>query len=137
VESNEWKATSKDFPLVAFHSLLIADMRHWAETVAKRHLLLSGYALLAENYSVRGGEIDLVMQDRETIVFVEVRQRAKETHGTAAETLRPRKLQKLQKTALSFLVERFGRDDLFVRFDAVLITGTEEKYRLEHLENII
>ena len=112
-------------------------MRHWAETIAKRHLLLSGYALLAENYSVRGGEIDLVMQDRDTIVFVEVRQRASESHGTAAETITSRKIQKLQKTALSFLVEKFQRDDLPVRFDAVLITGTEAKYRLEHLENII
>jgi putative endonuclease len=112
-------------------------MRHWAETIAKRHLLLNGYALLVENYSVRGGEIDLVMQDRDIIVFVEVRQRARETHGTAAETITPRKLQKLQATALSFLVEKFARDDLPVRFDAVLITGTEEKYRLEHLENIL
>ncbi|MGL4608185.1 MAG: YraN family protein [Trueperaceae bacterium] len=112
-------------------------MRHWAETIAKRHLLLSGYVLLAENYSVRGGELDLIMQDRDTIVFVEVRQRARETHGTAAETITPRKIQKLQKTALSFLVEKFGRDDLFVRFDAVLITGIEEEYRLEHLENIL
>jgi putative endonuclease len=112
-------------------------MRHWAETIAKRHLLLSGYALLAENYSVRGGEIDLVMKDRDTVVFVEVRQRAKETHGTAAETITPRKLKKLQATALSFLVEKYSRDDLPVRFDAVLITGTEKSYRLEHLENII
>jgi putative endonuclease len=112
-------------------------MRHWAETIAKRHLLLSGYALLAENYSVRGGEVDLVMRDRDVIVFVEVRQRAKETHGTTAETITPYKLQRLQKTALSFLVETFGRDDLPVRFDAVLIVGTEKKYRLEHLENIL
>jgi putative endonuclease len=112
-------------------------MRHWAETVAKRHLLLSGYALLAENYSVRGGEIDLVMKDRDIIVFIEVRQRASESHGTAAETITPRKIQKLQKTALSFLVETFQRDDLSVRFDAVLITGTEKEYRLEHLENIV
>jgi putative endonuclease len=112
-------------------------MRHWAETIAKNHLLKNSYTLLAENYSVRGGEIDLVMQEREVIVFVEVRQRAKETHGTAAETITPRKMQKLQKTALSFLVETFQRDDLFMRFDAVLITGTQENYRLEHLENII
>ncbi len=112
-------------------------MRHWAETIAKRHLLLKGYALLAENYSIRGGEIDLIMQDRETIVFIEVRQRAKETHGTAAESITPYKIQRLQKTALSFLVERYQRDDLRVRFDAVLILGNEKNHRLEHLENIM
>ena len=112
-------------------------MRHWAETIAKRYLLLKGYALLAENYSIRGGEIDLVMQERDTIVFIEVRQRAKETYGTAAETITPFKVQRLQKTALSFLVDRFKTDDVAVRFDAVLILGTEQKYRLEHLENIL
>ena len=112
-------------------------MRHWAETIAKRHLLLQGYALLAENYSIRGGEIDLIMQDRETIVFVEVRQRAKDTHGTAAESITSYKIQRLQKTALSFLIERYQRDDVLVRFDAVLILGNEKKYRLEHLENIV
>ncbi len=112
-------------------------MRHWAEIIAKRYLLLKGYALLAENYSIRGGEIDLIMQDRETIVFIEVRQRAKETHGTAAESITPYKIQRLQKTALSFLIDRYQRDDLAVRFDAVLILGTEKEYRLEHLEHII
>lgn len=112
-------------------------MRHWAETIAKRYLLLKGYALLAENYSIRGGEIDLIMQDREVIVFIEVRQRVKETHGTAAETITPYKLQRLQKTALSFLIERYQRDDLPVRFDAVLVLGTKSEYKLEHLENIL
>ncbi len=112
-------------------------MRHWAETIAKRHLLLKGYALLAENYSIRGGEIDLIMQDRETIVFIEVRQRAKDTHGTAAESITRYKIQRLQKTALSFLVERYQRDDLPVRFDAVLVLGNEKSHRLEHLENIM
>jgi putative endonuclease len=112
-------------------------MRHWAETIAKQHLLLKGYALLAENYSIRGGEIDLIMQDREVIVFVEVRQRLKETHGTAAESITPHKLQRLQKTALGFLVEHYKRDDLALRFDAVLILGNKKSYRLEHLENII
>jgi putative endonuclease len=112
-------------------------MRHWAETVAKRYLLQKGYALMAENYSIRGGEIDLIMQERDTIIFIEVRQRAKETHGTAAESITPYKLQRLQKTALHFLMDTFNTDDIAVRFDAVLILGTEQKYKLEHLESIL
>lgn len=111
-------------------------MRHWAEDVAKQYLLLKGYALIAENYSIRGGEIDLIMQERETLVFVEVRQRAKKRYGTARESITPVKMQRLQKTALSFLIQQFQRDDIPARFDAVLITGNEKHHRLEHLENI-
>lgn len=110
--------------------------RHWAETVAKRYLLTRGYALLAENYAVRGGEIDLVMQQGEVIVFVEVRQRKSAHYGSAAASITPQKLARLRKTALHYLVRTFERDDLAVRFDAVLVEGKREDFRLEHLTHI-
>lgn len=110
--------------------------RHWAEAVAKAYLEAQGYILLAENYAVRGGELDLVMQRGETIVFVEVRQRQSARYGSAAESLGARKLGRLRQTALAFLLERFGRDDLPVRFDAVLLQGSRTNYALEHLEGV-
>ena len=110
--------------------------RHWAETLAKTHLLNQGYDLLAENYSVRGGELDLIMQQGETIVFVEVRQRKSAHYGSAAASITPQKLVRLRKTALHFLVATFVRDDLPVRFDAILVEGTQERYTLEHLKAI-
>lgn len=110
--------------------------RHWAEETAKSHLLSRGYELLAENYAVRGGELDLVMRHGDAVVFVEVRQRKTNAYGGAAESITLRKLQRLRKTALHYLVSTFGRDDLPVRFDAVLVTGSKTNFRLEHLENI-
>ncbi len=110
-------------------------VRHWAEGVAKGFLEHLDYRILAENYSVRGGELDLVAQDGETLVFVEVRQRANARHGSPAESLQPQKLARLRNAALHYLVEHYGRDDLPLRFDAVLITGSREKHRLEHLKN--
>ena len=111
--------------------------RHWAEATAKTYLLERGYSFLAENYAIRGGEIDLVMKRGEVIVFVEVRQRKTAAYGSAAESITARKLQRLRTTALHYLVATFGRDDLPVRFDAVLFAGTQRKFRLEHLENIV
>ena len=110
--------------------------RNWSETVAKTYLLEQGYTLLAENYTIRGGEIDLVMQQGELIVFVEVRQRRSAYYGSAAASITPKKVQRLRKVALHYLVTTFERDDLPVRFDAVLLAGTKEKFDLEHLENI-
>jgi putative endonuclease len=111
--------------------------RHWSEPLAKSYLEQQGYKTLAENYSIRGAEIDLIMQDAGVIVFVEVRQRKSQSHGSAAESITSSKMSRLRKAALSYLVTTFARDDLPVRFDAVLISGTQEGYRLEHLKNIL
>lgn len=111
--------------------------RHWAETVAKRYLEAKGYTCLAQNYSVRGAELDLVMQQGERIIFVEVRQRRRTDYGSAAESITPAKLRRLQHAALHYLMATFRRDDLLLRFDAVLLEGTEARHNLIHLEGIL
>lgn len=110
-------------------------MRHWAEGVARDHLERLGFTTQTQNYAVRGGEIDLVMRDREVVVFVEVRQRSSGRFGTPAESLDARKRRRLRLVALHYLKTHFGRDDLPVRFDAVLITGAPPHHRIEHLQN--
>lgn len=112
-------------------------MRHWAEEVAKAYLLGLGYRVLAENYSLRGAEIDLIVQDGDTLVIVEVKQRRSPAHGAPAEHLTPRKLERLQRAALLYIGTTYGRDDLPLRFDAVLVSGSRGRYRLEHLQNIL
>ena len=85
---------------------------------------------------MRGGEIDLVLRDGEVTVFAEVRQRKSDSHGSAAASISQAKLARLRRTALHYLVNVLERDDVPLRFDAVLLTGTKERYRLEHLKNI-
>jgi putative endonuclease len=109
---------------------------HWAETVARRYLEARGYVLLAENYAVRLGELDLVMCDGEVIVFVEVKQRKNTHFGTPAEMIGRKKCERLWRTAQHFAIDRYGRLDLDMRFDAVLITGSERRHRLSHLKSI-
>lgn len=111
--------------------------RHWAEAVAKRYLEAKGYHCLAQNYRVRGAELDLVMQRGELLIFVEVRQRRRRDYGSAAESITPQKLKRLQRAALHYLVAHYGRDDLLLRFDAVLLEGDAQRYRLVHLEGIL
>ncbi len=110
--------------------------RHWSEDVARAYLEALGYETLASNYSIRGAEIDLIMQDGSQFIFVEVKQRKSNSHGTAAESINSKKLERLQKAALHFVVENFERDDLPMRFDAVLLSGVESDFELEHLKNI-
>jgi putative endonuclease len=112
-------------------------VRHWAEEVAKAYLQRLGYRVVAENYSARGGEIDLIVEAEGVLVIVEVKQRRRDLCGTPAEQLTPKKLVRLQQAALLYLAERYGRDDLPLRFDAVLVSGSRERYRLKHLQNIL
>lgn len=110
--------------------------RHWSEDTAKAYLLEQGYTFLTANYSIRGAEIDLIMQDGEVIVFVEVKQRKNSHYGAPLDFINPAKLQRLRQAALHYLIHNFKRDDIFSRFDAVALLGTKENYQLEHLRDI-
>lgn len=99
-----------------------------AEERAARHLGAQGLALLARNFRVKGGEIDLVCRDGADTVFVEVRQRAKADFGGAAASITPAKQRRLILAARHWLA-RHG--DSPCRFDCVLIDGD----RLSWLKN--
>src|SRR3990170_8104422 len=70
-----------------------------AEDIACTRLQQAGLALAERNYRSPFGEIDLVMQERDTLVFVEVRYRARGDFGSAAETVDARKQARLRATA--------------------------------------
>ena len=110
---------------------------HWAERLARRHLEGLGWAILAANYVVRGGELDLVARDGDTVVFVEVRQRRSARHGHPAETLDRGKRVRWRRAALRYLARELGEPDAPARFDAVLVLGDEASPRLTHLRDVL
>ena len=67
----------------------------WGENQAADHLTAAGYSLVARNWRCRGGEIDLIFRDGETVVFVEVKTRRGRAYGAPEEALTPHKAQKL------------------------------------------
>ncbi|KGQ21163.1 YraN family protein [Thermus filiformis] len=101
----------------------------WAEEEALAFLLHKGYRLLGRNRRTPFGEIDLLMEKDGVHVVVEVKQRSSSRFGTPLEALTPKKVERLLKSAWYLL----GRDDLPVRLEAVLVHGTPQGFRLEHL----
>jgi putative endonuclease len=89
-----------------------------AEQAAADYLTARGLRLLARNVRCRGGEIDLVMRDGATLVFVEVRARAGAAFGDAAESITTAKQARIILAARHYL----ARHDIDApcRFDAVL-----------------
>jgi putative endonuclease len=106
-----------------------APRAHWAEALARAALERRGWTTVAANARVPGGELDLVMQDGASLVFVEVRQRAGAGQGGAAESLVARKRARVRRAAALWLA-RHGGDDRPVRFDAVLVDGDRLRPRL-------
>jgi putative endonuclease len=111
-------------------SLRQAQGRNWEQT-ALLHLKRQGLTRVEENFRCKGGEIDLIMRDGATLVFVEVRQRANVGHGGAAASITPAKIRRLVRAAEFYLL-RFPVTPP-CRFDVVAIDGEQ----LEWLQNVI
>lgn len=97
------------------------------EQRAAQFLECRGYVVLARNFRTRGGEIDIVARDGDTVVFVEVRARSRLSFGSAAETVGPVKRARLVRAARAYA--QFRGLDCPMRFDVIAV----ESGRLEHI----
>ena len=108
------------------------------EALAQRELAAAGLRPLAANVGFRGGELDLVMLDRDrdgdVVVFVEVRYRGDARHGGGAESVDFGKRRRLERAAMLFLHRR-GLDDAHCRFDVVEADGAAEAPRLRWIRD--
>ncbi|MFO2465056.1 YraN family protein [Pseudomonas sp. 15FMM2] len=95
-----------------------------AEHQALEHLRQQGLRLLAQNWLCKRGELDLVMLDGDTVVFVEVRYRKHAQWGGALASVDERKRQKLILAAQFFLLSEHRWADSPCRFDVVAIEST-------------
>lgn len=92
-----------------------------AEQAAFDYLRKQGLTRVERNYRCRFGEIDLIMRDGNSLVFVEVRMRTSVNFGGALESIDKRKMQKLLATARHYMAAKGTFSDC--RFDAVLLNG--------------
>ncbi|CAD5106827.1 YraN family protein [Zestomonas carbonaria] len=95
-----------------------------AENLARRFLEEQGLRLLAQNWLCRRGELDLVMLDGDTVVFVEVRYRRHAAWGGALESVDARKQARIALAAEYFLQQekRWGKHPC--RFDVIALGAT-------------
>lgn len=106
----------------------------WAEDLACRHLRDQGLRLVARNYRCRHGEIDLVMQDRSCIAFIEVRLRSRTDFGSGAESVDTRKQKRLLASAEHYL-QRHATLLADCRFDVVSVLRSGKTHQLEWIRN--
>lgn len=109
---------------------------HLGEKFAADYFLERGYVLQATRYRTAEGEVDLVVQNGATLVFVEVKTRTSDFFGEALEAVSPHKLRRLLKVAEAYR-HRYNRFGLW-RIDVVTIQLTLDGQlkSLEHYEDV-
>jgi len=104
-----------------------------AEQWACDYLLQQGLLLIEKNYRCKRGEIDLVMQHQNSLVFVEVRYRKNQQFGGALESITAAKQHKLRLAAEHYL--QFKAVKNYSRFDVIAISGQPPQPQINWIQN--
>lgn len=104
------------------------------ENLAEVYLINKGYNLLRKNYRQSTGEIDLIVRNKDYLVFVEVKTRRSKKYGLALEAVDHRKMEKIINTSLMYLAEEY-KTPLQVRYDIIEVYVRNRFYKINHLEN--
>lgn len=96
------------------------------EKIAQDFLKNKGLKLIEANFNCRYGELDLIMADKDTLVFVEVKYRSSRAYGGALHAISPTKKKKLIRTAL-FYMQQKGMSNNPARFDVIAINNSGNK----------
>jgi putative endonuclease len=100
------------------------------EKLAVDFLKKKGFKILKTNYKTVVGEIDIIVQDKEYIVFIEVKTRSSDSYGVPAEAVDRKKQEKYYKTA-TFYLQKEKKTDANCRFDVIEI----ENGQINHIFN--
>ena len=116
------------------------NLGDFGESIAARYLEEEEYRILERNYTVKGGEIDIICMDREELVFVEVKTRKSDKYGLPSEAIDRRKAEHIRCAAERYFEQ--NPMDCNIRFDAIEVYaandgGVYELFEINHIKDII
>lgn len=108
------------------------------EDVAVSYLQKQGYAVLARNFRTKGGEVDIIAQVKDTLVFVEVKARSSSRFGFPEEAVGTSKRQRIARAARRYLFLNKPAHTPYIRFDiiAIQVSGKNGGDGLVHIQDI-
>ncbi len=107
----------------------------WAEQAALEYLQTNNLKLLEKNFRSIYGEIDLVMLDKDIIIFIEVRYRSNNDFHTASESISTKKCERIIITGKHYLSQNRNASRMDCRFDVVTLSGQQESPTIEWIKN--
>ncbi len=107
----------------------------FGEDIAVKYLADKGFKIIERNYTHSHGEVDIIAEDGETLVFVEVKYRRNLEYGYPEESITKGKIKLVRRTAEAYLYENEIWDKP-VRFDVVAILEFKKgKPEIKHFRN--
>lgn len=109
----------------------------YGEDLACEYLKEKGYKIIERNFRIRGGEIDIIAIDRDTLVYIEVKARSSGYFGRPEEAVTPFKIKFLERSAKFFRNNRryLKLPDL-ERIDVLSVDTFSSKPEFNHIKNI-
>ena len=99
------------------------------------YLQKHGLKLIEKNFHCRHGEIDLIMKDNKTIVFIEVRYRKNNDYGGATESLTASKQKKVTSSAQAYIQNHSISEDVRIDFVAMTLDTSQQNYTFDWIKN--
>jgi len=90
-----------------------------------QHLIKHGFSILARNFTIRAGEVDIIAHKDELVIFVEVKTRS-HIYFNTSEVITRSKQKKIILAAKTFLVRQNFQDKIY-RFDVALVDTSSSK----------
>ncbi|MBW1828698.1 MAG: YraN family protein [Deltaproteobacteria bacterium] len=110
------------------------ELGRYGEDLAYKRIKRLGYRKIIRNYRCPLGEVDLIANDGDTLVFIEIKTRRGKPTGYAKEAVNARKQRQLSKVALSYMKSN-NCSDAKARFDVIAISIKEDKPEIEVVKN--
>ncbi len=114
--------------------LKVLNKGKFGETLAENYLKKNGYKIIEKNFRTKYGEIDIIAEKGNYIIFVEVKYRKNPEFGKAEEAVSPVKIGKIKKTA-EFYLNNFYNKAKIPRIDVIAINSFK-KLEIKHYKNV-
>ncbi|MDD2227982.1 MAG: YraN family protein [Candidatus Cloacimonetes bacterium] len=113
------------------------DIFKTGEDLATKHLISCGYRLICRNYRTRSGEIDIIVEKDQHLVFVEVKTRTSHSMTTALASVSYTKQKKISRTAQEYINLNQQYGNYIFRFDVIVVFryASTNTYSIHHLED--
>lgn len=112
------------------------DLGRWGESLAAEYLIQRGYNILDRNVRTPYGEVDLIAQNSEGVVFVEVKTRASDSLGPPEISITPRKQEHMLSAAQAYLQAHPHLEGTW-RVDVIAIQRLpNQQSEIVHFENV-
>jgi putative endonuclease len=115
----------------------VTELFHTGEELAATYLTSKGYKILQRNYRTKTGEIDIIAQHENQLVFVEVKTRSKHSIKQALMNVGYTKQKRISHTAQRYVLENPDCVKSRIRFDIIILLffRNTNSYKIEHLED--